>query len=115
MGTKKNFSQNIQEKANTLFLYMREKNDYVTKDEICTVTGCTNERSAREVVAALATVKPIISTSDNKGYKLARTRNDLVAVVHSLNELTSRQNELERRKAPLEEFFKAKRGMRGKR
>lgn len=104
----KPITQNIKKKANILWDYMRTRG-YVTKDEICVVTGCTNERSAREVVAVLATVKPIISTSDSKGYKLARTRADIDDVMHSLNELTSRQNELERRKAPLNEFIKSHR------
>ena len=105
MKPAKSITQNIKRKANALWDYMRTR-DYVTKDEICAVTGCTNERSAREVVAVLATVKPIISTSDSKGYKLARSRADIDDAMHSLNELTSRQNELERREAPLSEFIR---------
>lgn len=110
MKPQKPITQNLKTKANILWEYMRGKGGYVTKDEVCKVTGCRNERSAREVISVLASVKPIISTSDSRGYKLATSREDLDEVIHSWQEIDSRQAELEKRKKPLIAFYEQYRG-----
>lgn len=105
MKNSKPITYNIKRKATDLWRYMKQVNRYVTKDEICKVCGCKNERSAREIVSALATVKPIISTSDGKGYKLARTKADVEEARHTWAELSSRMEELEKRIKPLIKFI----------
>jgi hypothetical protein len=58
----------------------------------------------RDIVALLATKKPIISHSSSKGYKLAQTAEDFEEVEHTLAELASRKAELDKREAPLIAF-----------
>ena len=99
----KPITDNIKEKANTLWSYMKV-HDYVTKSEVMQVCKVNNERSAREIISVLASVKPIISTSDNKGYKLAVSVKDLEEVEHTWAELSSRIEELEKRIQPLLKF-----------
>ena len=66
--------------------------------------GISNERSVRDVIALLATKKPIISHSGGKGYKLARTIDDLAEVERTWAELSSRMEEIKRRMQPLIAF-----------
>ena len=98
------FTQNIRENANKLFLYLREKDDFVTKEEIGRVLGIKDERSVRAVISALATRKPILSRSSGKGYKLCQSESDLEEAEHSLAELSSRMEEIEKRMKPLYAF-----------
>ena len=105
MKPSKPITPNMREKANRLYTFMKGKNDFVTKEEIGEFLGITNERSVRDVIAVLSTKKPIISTSDNRGYKLARTTKDMELVRQAWMEIDSRQAELEKRKKPLIEFF----------
>lgn len=105
MKPSKPVTTNMKEKVNRLYTFMKAKQDFVTKEEIGEFLGITNERSVRDVIAVLSTKKPIISTSDNKGYKLARTTKDIDLVRQAWMEIDSRQAELEKRKQPLIEFF----------
>lgn len=105
MKPSKPVTPNMKDKVNRLYTFMKGKNDFVTKEEIGEFLGIANERSVRDVIAVLSTKKPIISTSDNKGYKLARTTKDIDLVRQAWMEIDSRQAELEKRKQPLIEFY----------
>ena len=104
MTPSKPLTDNIKEKANALYLYLKQVGRYATKEEIGQFLGVNNERSVRDIIALLATKKPIISHSGNKGYKLAQTAEDLEGVERTWAELSSRMEELERRTAPLIAF-----------
>lgn len=105
MKPSKPITQNMKQKVNLLYEYMKGRMDFVTKEEIGDFLGIKNERSVRDVIAVLSTKKPIIAVSDNKGYKLARTTKDLDLVKQAWLEIDSRQEELEKRKQPLIDFF----------
>ena len=96
---------NIQEKANRLYEYLKTQDDYVTKEQIGRVLGIKNERSVREVISLLATKKPILSKSNSKGYKLAKTVEDLEDLKNVWMEIDSRIEELDKRRTPLIKFY----------
>lgn len=96
---------NSQEKANELFLYLKSKGDYATKEEIGAYLGVKNERSVRDIISLLATKKPILSNSGGKGYKLAQTIDDLEEIEHTWAEIDSRIEQLQERKKPLIKFY----------
>lgn len=99
MNTKPQVSK-IEERANTLYTFLKNGNTY-TKKEMCIILGWdvkTHDRQIRDVIALLATVRPIISTSDKRGYKIAETREE---TQHQINEIQSRITELQKRLTPL--------------
>lgn len=104
MKYEKPLTKNIKDRANKLFIYLLKKGDYVTKEEIGEYLGIKNERTVRDVISLLATKKPIISNSTERGYKLAQDENDLMEVEHTWAELSSRMEELEKRIKPLIAF-----------
>ena len=104
MKPEKPITQNMREKANRCYTILYKVNGYVTKEQLGKLLGITNERSVRDVISLLATRCPIISTSDNRGYKLAKTKADLEEVEHTWAELSSRIEEIERRIQPLIKF-----------
>ena len=104
MQPSKPLTENIKEKANSLYLFLEVKNDYVTKEEIGKYLGIKNERTVRDVISVLATKKPILSNSANKGYKLAQTIEDLEDLEHTWAELSSRMEEIKKRIKPLIDF-----------
>ena len=93
-----------EKRANELFHLLRSRST-MTKEEMCAALGweynTNNDRRIREVIALLATQKPVISLSDRKGYKLATTRED---AQHAINEIKSRIAELSKRLPPLEKY-----------
>jgi biotin operon repressor len=104
MEYKKPITENMKDKANKLFNYLKSIDRYATKEEIGQYLGISNERSVRDVISLLATRKPIISHSGGKGYRLAMTADDLEEVERTWAELSSRAEELERRMQPLIAF-----------
>lgn len=104
MDCKKPLTDNAKEKANALYFYLKGQKDYVSKEQIGLALGIKNERSVRDVIALLATKKPIISNSGNKGYKLAQNKEDLEDATRTWAELSSRMEELEKRIKPLIAF-----------
>lgn len=100
----KPITDNMKEKANKLFLYLKDIGGYATKEEIGEFLGIQNERSVRDVISLLATKKPIISKSNSCGYKLAQTIEDLEEVENTWGDLSSRIEELEKRIKPLITF-----------
>lgn len=109
----KPITANMKQKVNNLWWYMIHHNRYIDKDEICKVIGCKNERSARDVISVLASKKPVISTSDGKGYKLALTSQDIDEARHTWAELSSRIEELQKRIKPLIKFVDSFHGVNG--
>lgn len=106
MKPQKPITQNIKHKANLLYAYMKSAYPrYCTKDELAQVIKCTNERTVRDVIAALSTVRPIIANSTTNGYKVALTAQDMEEVRHTWAELSSRSEELEKRMQPLIKFL----------
>ena len=100
----KPITENMKDKANRLFFYLKSIGRYATKEEIGEHLGIKNERSVRDVIALLATKKPIISKSNSCGYKLAQTIEDLEEVENTWADLSSRVEELQRRMKPLIAF-----------
>ncbi len=108
MKPTKPITNNMKEKANELYAYMKKAYPrYCTKDELAQVIGCTNERTVRDVIAALSTVRPIIANSTTNGYKLALTPSDVEDVRHTWAELSSRNQEIEKRMKPLIKFIES--------
>lgn len=97
----KPFTANIRDQANKLFFYLRKQDDFVTKQQIGDYLGIKDERSVRSVISALATRKPILSRSSGCGYKLCQTEADLEEAEHTLAEMSSRIEEIEKRMQPL--------------
>jgi hypothetical protein len=95
---------NIQERANKLYEYLKTQDDYVTKEQIGAYLGVDNERSVREVISLLATKKPILSKSNSKGYKLAKSVKDVDDAINVWLELDSRMEELNKRRTPIINF-----------
>lgn len=104
MKIEKPITDNMKQKCNEFWRYMKAKNDYVSKSELMNYFHITNERTVRDIISNLATKVPIISTSDNKGYKLALTKSDLEECEHTFAELSSRIEELQKRIEPLIKF-----------
>ena len=103
MGYEKPITDNMKQRANTLYKYMKA-NGTVTKEEVCRICGVKSERQARDIISVVASIKPVISTSDSKGYRLAVAVQDYDDVSHTAAEIVSRIEELKRRLAPLTAF-----------
>lgn len=103
MKCEKPITEKQKEKVNKLYRVLKS-GVTLTKTEIMTVCEVSNERSARELISILAQRKPILSTSDQKGYRLAITKDDLQAVIHQHKENDSRIDEIQKRNKPLIEF-----------
>lgn len=97
----KPITDNMKDKANKLFLYLKDTGTYATKEEIGEYLGIKDERIIRDVISLLATKKPIISHSGFRGYMLAQTEEDLEGVERTLAELSSRSESLQKRMQPL--------------
>ena len=110
MKCEKPITDNMKEKVNALWAEMRDGRTH-NLEEVCGVRGVKSERQARDIMSVLATKKPIISTSDSKGYRMAVKRSDLEDVEHQWRELDSRIKQLQKRVTPLIDFYeKAKYG-----
>lgn len=81
----------------------------ITKEFICQSLGweynSSSERKVRDLLSKIAKVKPLISTSDQKGYYIARKVEDLEAVKHQWLEHNKRVQEINERIAPLQKFI----------
>lgn len=104
MKCEKPITPNMKSKSVRLLNAFKQTYGYLTKTQIGEIIGSTDERTARDVVAHLRKSYPIISTSDGRGYKLARKRSDLEEAEHALAELSSRIEELEKNMKPLYKF-----------
>lgn len=105
---KPELNEQDKRRANELFTYMKRKADYCTKEELCKVLGWSypeKDRQIREMISNLAKVKPIIGTSDKRGYKLAQTAADKEIARHQWAELSKRADEIMSRCLPLINFI----------
>lgn len=100
----KPITDNMKDKANRLFKYLKDIGRYATKEEIGEYLGVKDERVIRDVISLLATKKPIISHSGFRGYMLAQTKEDLEEVERTWAELSSRCESLQERMQPLIKF-----------
>jgi biotin operon repressor len=101
----KPITDNMKDKANKLFIFLKQIGRYATKEEIGEYLGVSNERVVRDIISVLATRKPIISKSNSCGYRLAMTIDDLEEVENVWSEIDSRIEQLEERKKPLIAFY----------
>lgn len=102
----KPINNKVKERANILYKLFIRGGCY-TKKQLCESLGwvynSNNDRRVREIIAMLATVRPIIATSDRKGYTLASNKEE---VKHQINEINSRIEELQKRLPPLYDCLK---------
>lgn len=105
MAFEKPMSENQKENGNKLYRFMKY-NDFVTKEQMLEHLGWdkTKDRQLRDLISMIAKKVPVISTSDSRGYKIAKTKEDLELVEHTWAEMSSRIEELTKRIAPLIEF-----------
>lgn len=99
---KPDISPQMYARCNELFKLLQERT--YTKDELCEHFH-TNERTVREMISVVSHYRPVISTSDSRGYRIARTLADVEEVRHTWAELSSRTEEIEKRMAPLIKFI----------
>ncbi|MCM1043337.1 MAG: hypothetical protein NC350_03915 [Corallococcus sp.] len=90
-----------RERLNEMYALLKQRT--YSKEELCKLFD-TGERQVRLMVSTIAKRRPIITTSDSKGYRAAVTVKDYEDARHSWAELSSRQQELEERCRPLIEF-----------
>ena len=89
-----------EEKLNKLVRVMRIKK--VTKEEVMSMFG-TNERTARDMLHEVALKCPVISVSNERGYRIANggSPEDIRAARHAYNENRKRADEILKRNSPL--------------
>lgn len=106
MKYEKPITQNIKQRANEIYRFLHSNRRFCTKDELMQVSGCTNERSVRDVINLLRNMGYcIVSVSDRKGYYLALTANDIELVEHAWKETDKRVQELESMKSCFVKFY----------
>lgn len=105
MGFEKPMTDNQKLNGNKLYKFMM-LNDIVTKEQMLAHLGWdkSKDRQLRDLLSNIAKKMPVISTSDNRGYKIAKTKEDLEEVEHTWSELSSRIEELQKRIRPLLDF-----------
>lgn len=108
MGFEKPMTENQKFYGNMLYKYMMA-NDVLTKEQMLEHLGWdkTKDRQLRELISLIAKKVPVISTSDSKGYKIAKKKEDIYEVSHQWREIDKRIAELELRKQPLIKFYEA--------
>lgn len=112
MGFEKPMTENQKFYGNMLYKYMMA-NDVLTKEQMLEHLGWdkTKDRQLRELISLIAKKVPVISTSDSKGYKIAKKKEDIELAEHQLREFDSRIYEIEQRKIQLLRFVdKIKKG-----
>ena len=106
MSYEKPMTENQKFYGNKLYKFMMV-NDVLTKEQMLEYLGWdkSKDRQLRDLISAIAKKVPVISTSDSKGYKIAKTKADLEEVCHQWKEFDKRISELELRKQPLIKFY----------
>lgn len=106
MKYEKPITQNVKDRAGKILDYLRFNRRFCTKHELMKVSGCTNERSVRDVINLLRNLGCcIVSASDRKGYYLALNKGDLELVEHAWRETDKRIQELESMKSCFVKFY----------
>lgn len=96
----------MQERKDAILKYLWTNKRFCTKDELMMISGCTNERSVRDIINGMrGRGRSIVSMSDRKGYYYARCTNymtieqleqELELCIHTWKEYDSRINELKK-------------------
>ena len=102
----KPMTENEKANGNKLYKYMMT-HDVLTKEQMLAYLGWDSkkDRQLRNLISFIAKKVPVISTSDSRGYKIAKTKEDLEEVEHTWAEMSSRIEELQARVAPLIKFY----------
>ena len=105
MKIEKPMTENQKYYGNMLYKFLMT-NDTVTKEQMLEHLGWDSkkDRQIRDLLSMIGKKRPLISTSDSKGYKIAKTPKDLKEVEHTLAEMSSRVEEIQKRMQPLYEF-----------
>ena len=111
MEIKKPMTEKERENGNMLYRYLMQ-NDVVSKEQMLAFLGWDSkkDRQLRDLLSMIAKKKPLIATSDQKGYKIAKTKEDLQEVCHQWKELDSRISSLRERVTPLIKFYEEIKG-----
>lgn len=106
MICEKPMTENQKFYGNKLYKFMMT-HDILTKEQMLEYLGWdkNKDRQLRDLISAIAKKVPVISTSDSRGYKIAKTKADLEQVEHQWKEFDKRISELELRKQPLIKFY----------
>ena len=105
MKIEKPMTENQKYYGNMLYNFLMA-NDTVTKEQMLEHLGWDKsmDRQLRDLLSLIGQKVPLISVSSDKGYKIAKNKNDLALVEHSWAELSSRVEVLNNRIAPLIKF-----------
>jgi hypothetical protein len=95
-----------KENGNKLYKFMMT-HGVLTKEQMLEYLGWdkNKDRQLRDLISCIAKKVPVISTSDSKGYYIAKTEEDVEKVIHQWKEWDSRIEEAEARKIPLIKFY----------
>lgn len=106
MKCEKPMTENEKINGNKLYKFMMT-HDVVTKEQMLAHLGWDSkkDRQLRDLISNIAKKVPVISTSDTRGYKIAKTEKDLDAVQFEWSELDSRIEQLNERRKPLIAFY----------
>ena len=106
MKIEKPMTENQRQNGNKLYRLLMAY-DVVTKEEMLAELGWDSkkDRQLRDLLSMIGKKRPLISTSDSKGYKMAKTKADLEEVKHQWKELDSRIEQLKERRKPLIDFY----------
>lgn len=106
MKCEKPMTENQKINGNKLYKFMMG-NDVLTKEQMLNALGWDSkkDRQLRDLISMIAKKVPVISTSDSKGYKIAKTKEDLELVCHQWKENDSRIEEIQARTKPLIDFY----------
>lgn len=75
-------------------IYCRLSNGIATKDELMLIIGVKDERIVRDCISIIKKRFPVISLSGEKGYRIAKSFEDLEDAKHMISSETSRANEV---------------------
>lgn len=106
MEIKKPMTENEKKNGNLLYRYLMQ-NDVVSKEQMLAVLGWDSkkDRQLRDLLSMIGKKVPLIATSDQRGYKIAKTKADLEEACHQWKELSSRIENLRERIIPLAKFY----------
>lgn len=75
-------------------IYRRLVNGNATKQELMQLIGVKDERQVRDCISYIKKFYPVISLSGEKGYRIAKSKEDLEDAKHMIASETSRANEV---------------------
>ena len=88
---KKELSNLSRDRLNKIYARLKQGN--ATKEELMKITGA-NERVVRDCISYIKKFYPVISLSSQKGYRIAKSKEDLNDALHMILSETSRANDI---------------------